>query len=127
MFFFPHTGVGTRKTSYPCACRLRHHLSYFLPYCNQAAREWTSEELRSKPTEFKVSKGLVFDLRPTRLSRCILYTIPWYLSTGTKLPPVFGGRELLTILSANKILNLKPTGKNLRDNVTIIGGSYIAR
>ncbi len=109
----------------PCACRLRHHLSYFLPYCDQAYREWTSEELRNKPTEFKVSKDLVFDLRPTRLSRRILYTIPWYLSTGTKLPPVADGRDLLTIMSADKILNKNPTGEELRDSVTIIGGSYI--
>jgi hypothetical protein len=109
----------------PGSCRLRHHLGYFLPNCRQSPKKWTSEELQHKPTEFMVSKDLVFDLHPTRLSRRILYTIPWYLNPGKTLPPVSGGRDLLTIMSANIVLNNRASDKPLRDSITIIGGSYI--
>ncbi len=110
----------------PCSCRLRHHLNYFLPNCQKSPQKWTSDGLRHKPTEFVVSQDLVFDLHPTRLSRRMLYTIPWYLNPGKTLPTVSDGRELLTIMSANKILNKSVSDKALRDSVTIIGGSYLA-
>ena len=109
----------------PCSCRLRHHLNYFLPNCRKSPQKWTSEALRHKPTEFVVSKDLVFDLHPTRLSRRMLYTIPWYVTEGKTLPSISGGRDLLTIMSANKILNKSSSDKPLRDSVTIIGGSYL--
>ncbi len=109
----------------PSACRLRHHLSYFLPNCQQSPKKWTSEALQHKPTEFQVSKDLVFDLHPTRLSRRILYTIPWYLSGGETRPSVSGGRDLLTIMSANKILKKGASDEPLRDSITILCGSYI--
>ena len=117
--------VEDKPDTLPSACRLRHHLNYFLPNCSQSPKKWTSEELRHKPTEFVVSKDLVFDLRPTRLSRRILYTIPWYLNRGYTLPPVSGLRNLITIMSANIVLNNRASDKPLRDSITIIGGSYI--
>ena len=111
---------------FDCACRLRHHLNYFMPSdCNQAPQAWTSEELRHKPTEFLVSKDLVFDLHPTRLNRRIIYTIPWYLQTGETLPSVADGRDLLTIMSANKVIEKRVSPEPLRDSITVIGGSYL--
>ncbi|EDN72247.1 membrane protein [Beggiatoa sp. SS] len=56
----------------------------------------------------------------------MLYTIPWYLNPGKTLPTVSDGRDLLTIMSANKILNKSVSDKALRDSVTIIGGGYLA-
>lgn len=117
--------VEEEADTLPSACRLRHHLSYFLPNCQQSPKEWTSEALQHKPTEFQLSKDLVFDLHPTRLSRRILYTIPWYLSRGETLPSVSGGRDLLTIMSANKILKKEASDEPLRNSITIIGGSYV--
>lgn len=107
------------------ASRLRQHLNNFLPNCSQSPKTWISEELRNKPTEFKISEDLIFDLRPTRLSRRILYSIPWHLNQGKTLPTLSNGRDLLTIMSANKILNKSASDKPLRDSVTLIGGSYI--
>jgi hypothetical protein len=109
----------------PCACRLRHHLSYFLPNCQKGPQKWTNEALQHKPTEFIVSNDLVFDLHPTRLSRRILFTIPWYLSQGETLPTVSGGRELLTIMSAQTVIEKRASLEPLRDSITIIGGSYL--
>jgi hypothetical protein len=71
---------------------LRHHLHAFLPNC-QHPQKWNDEALRYKPTEFVAAKDLVIDLHPTRLSRRIVYTIPWYLNPGEQLPTVFGGRK----------------------------------
>jgi CHASE2 domain-containing sensor protein len=117
---------GEKPGILPCSCRLRHHLNYFLPNCDHSPEKWTTEALRYKPTEFVVSEDLVFDLQPTRLSRRILYTIPWHISPGKTLPSVSDGRPLLTIMSANKVLNESVSDKALRDSITIIGGSYLA-
>ncbi len=115
----------TKAGELPCACRLRHHLNYFMPNCKQGPQAWTSAELQHKPTEFKVAEDLVFDLHPTRLSRRILFTIPWYLMPGKTLPSVSNGRDLLTIMAADKVLAKQTSNKPLLDSVTIIGGSYL--
>jgi len=99
---------------------LRDHLNHFKPNCNG-----DSKKLQDKPKQFVVSKDLKFDIQTTRLSRRILYTIPWYLNEGEKLPTISDGRQILTIMSANKILNKKASHKPLHNSVTIIGGSYI--
>ena len=118
------------KTNNPnelaCACRLRHYLSYFLPNCEQKPKKWTNEELKHKPTEFKVSNDLIFDLHPTRLSRRIIYTIPWYLNPGETLPSLANGQSLLTIMSAQNITEQQASFQLLRNSITIIGGSYAA-
>ena len=108
------------------SCRLTHYLNYFLPNCKQQPKQWTKEELQHKPQEFVASKDLKFDIQTTRLSRRILYTIPWYLNPGEKLPTISeDGRQILTIMSANKILSKKVSDTAIHDSVTIIGGSYL--
>ena len=107
------------------SCRLTHYLNYFLPNCKQQPKQWTKEELQHKPKQFVASKDLKFDIQTTRLSRRILYTIPWYLNPGKKLPTISDERQILTIMSANKILTKQASHKPIHDSVTIIGGSYI--
>ncbi|MBE9561491.1 MAG: CHASE2 domain-containing protein, partial [Proteobacteria bacterium] len=75
--------------------------------------------------EFKINDDLIFDLNANRLNNRILFTIPWYLNPGETLPQLSNGRNLLTIMSAKKILEKPSSFDRLHDSITIIGGSNI--
>jgi hypothetical protein len=123
--------VGTNQPS-PSSHRLKNHLNYYAPLdCTKGPQTGTNET-RHKLTTFKLNDNLTFNLQPTRLSRRILYTLPWYLNKGEWWPYTPDNRPLLTTLSAKNIIesdsdnSSKPINNELlRDSVTIIGASHL--
>ncbi len=80
---------------------------------------------KPRNTQVELKDELIFDLNGNRLNRRILFTIPSYLNPGEALPKLSNGRDLLTTMSAHKIID-KPTNSDLLHNsITIIGGSNI--
>ncbi len=74
--------VGTNQPS-PSSHRLKNHLNYYAPLdCTKGPQTGTNETRQHKSTTFKLNDNLTFNLQPTRLSRRILYTLPWYLNKG---------------------------------------------
>jgi CHASE2 domain-containing sensor protein len=126
--------VGDNQPS-PSSCRLRIHLDYYTPLdCTEGPQIWTDEALQHKPTTFKLNENLTFNLQPTRLSRRILYTLPWYLNKGEWWPYTLDNRPLISTISAKIILenqsdngnSLKPmSNESLRDSITLIGASHL--
>ena len=124
--------VGANKPS-PSSCRLKIHLDYYTPFdCSEGPQSRSDETLQHKPTLFKLNENLTFNLQPTRLSRRILYTLPWYLSQEEWWPYTPDNRQLLTTLSAKNIIASesdnppKPISNELlRDSITVIGASHL--
>lgn len=120
--------VGTNQPN-PSNHRLKNHLNYYTPLDCTESPHWTNKTRQHKPTTFKLNDNLTFNLQPTRLSRRILYTLPWYLNKGEWWPYTPDNRPLLTTLSAKNIIegnNDKPINNELlRDSVTVIGASHL--
>jgi CHASE2 domain-containing sensor protein len=106
--------------------RLKNNLNYYTPLdCTKGLQINETQQ----PTIFKLNDNLNFDLQPTRLSRRILYTLPWHLNKGEWRPNTPDNRPLLTTLSAKNIIddnNDKPQNNELlRDSITVIGVSHL--
>jgi len=121
--------VGANQPS-PSSCRLKIYLDYYTPIdCTEGPQSSINETLQHKPTTFKLNEHLSFNLQPTRLSRRILYTLPWYLNQEEWWPYTPDNRPLLTTLSAKNIIagdNDKPINNALlQDSITVIGVSHL--
>jgi len=76
------------------APRLQKALDQFKPHCTDYSEK---ERLPSdiQTPLFKLNNGISFDLQPSRLSRRVLYTIPWRMLPGDKPQKTISGSLLL--------------------------------
>ena len=103
------------------ATRLERQLTHLKPNCANPP-----EILSDNSQIFEISDSLAFDLQPSRLSRRILYTIPWRMVDGDKPQKTVNGALLIKRIPAFMALQKDVNNKSLQDNITIIGGSFLA-
>jgi len=104
------------------AARLQTELARFKPNCGSEA---TILRADFPKRIFKLNDDIAFDLQPSRLSRRILYTIPWRILPGDKPQKTVNGNLLLKRFPAFMPLQEGAQNTALRDSITIIGGSFL--
>jgi len=108
----------------PGSCRIANELAAVMPVDCEGDKSWTASTWHDTMRLY-VSSKLQLDISPSRLSRRILYTIPWQLPKGEARPPTPLGSPLLSTLPAYKITaSNRVDNALLRDSITIIGGSF---
>jgi len=106
------------------ACQIANQLAAVMPVDCEGDNSWTAPACHDT-MHLSVSSNLQLDFSPSRLSRRILYTMPWELPKGNARPLTRQGSPLLSTLSAYKITEHAPIDNTLlRDTITIIGGSF---
>jgi len=106
------------------AARLQKALDQFKPHCSDDSEK---ERLPSDiQTHLFKLNNISFDLQPSRLSRRILYTIPWQMLPGDKPQKTISGSLLLKRFPAFMPLQVGTNNTPLHDSITLIGGSFLA-
>jgi CHASE2 domain-containing sensor protein len=104
------------------ACQIANKLAAVMPVDCEGDNLWTAPAWHDT---MHVNSNLQLDFSPSRLSRRIIYTIPWKLPKGESRPLTRQGSPVLSTLSAYKITEHAPIDSTLlRDTITIIGGSF---
>jgi len=106
------------------ACQIANQLAAVMPVDCEGDNSWTAPACHDT-MHLSVSRNLQLNFSPSRISRRILYRIPWELPKGNARPLTRQGNPLLSTLSAYKITEHAPIDNTLlRDTITIIGGSF---